>query len=635
MTRLPPALAPWRPQLALLPLDLAAVVGSWVRRLLPVVGPKRMPDRWDGDAPDGYRGLGRRGSYDRLVTAEWALARAHPLEFLRRATMHEHLFLETARSAPHGGRRTVLLLDVGPDQLGAPRTVHLALLVLFAQRAASAGTDFSWGVLQRPDQRLIDEVDSRTVAALMASRSAECADAGHLDVWRARLLAAAPRATRPVDELWLAGASDLLALCSDGISVIAVEDPLIPGRRVLSVTVASAPETIGASAAAASGARHGRSMSLTLDLPSDDDCTRLLRNPFAAPPRMPRRELRPQIFADRPRFADRGSHLLMRRGDGTVVAHRLGEAPDALPRPPMRLAPPTDGRLAAIGLRHRAFVSVHRSDDTLYVHGPRRRPIAVTLPRSEGLAGVPQDQLPYPCYARRVPGVGTVLLIHAEGGRLLQLVVGRARDEASPPPAIRHLGFAAALLSYGPHMLMVSMPSADAPRRLLRWRAPGDVETLDIALGAGGTLVAHVGWRESAELPLIALHDEDDRWLVLDGERVVRLRPARGQRVIGVVAHPVTTADGERGYAPCLVVCEPDGHTLAVRGRRLRRRLGVMPSAVRDGTTSHGLPVVAVRCVDGRQRVVDLHPPADRAEGDDTAVSPMSPMLTFPAELGA
>ncbi len=43
--------------------------------------------------PDGYDGIGRRGSYDRLLASEWLIHDELPDEFLRRVVSGEHAFL--------------------------------------------------------------------------------------------------------------------------------------------------------------------------------------------------------------------------------------------------------------------------------------------------------------------------------------------------------------------------------------------------------------------------------------------------------------------------------------------------------------------------------------------------------------
>ncbi len=76
------------------------------------------------------------------------------MEFFRRAASREQLFHRLLCREPAGIRRSVVLLDAGPFQLGAPRLAQMAALVVFARRAAQGRADLSWGVLQDPHRRL-------------------------------------------------------------------------------------------------------------------------------------------------------------------------------------------------------------------------------------------------------------------------------------------------------------------------------------------------------------------------------------------------------------------------------------------------------------------------------------------------
>src|SRR5262245_47625256 len=134
---LPHALRPWSEQLAWLHDDVVGSIGEWLPLLRTLVGPLAIPRSAFAGEPDGFAGLTRRGTYDRLVASEWLLAEELPDEFIRRAVMGEHLFNEVARIEPTGSRTSIALFDAGPDQLGAPRLVHIAMLIVLTVRAAA------------------------------------------------------------------------------------------------------------------------------------------------------------------------------------------------------------------------------------------------------------------------------------------------------------------------------------------------------------------------------------------------------------------------------------------------------------------------------------------------------------------
>jgi hypothetical protein len=92
-TALPALLAPWQSWLALLSLDVASFLARSAGLLEPLLGGVTPKFSSAETVLEGLGGLDRRGDYARLSMSEWLLADAFPDEFLRRALMHEHLFL--------------------------------------------------------------------------------------------------------------------------------------------------------------------------------------------------------------------------------------------------------------------------------------------------------------------------------------------------------------------------------------------------------------------------------------------------------------------------------------------------------------------------------------------------------------
>src|SRR5215813_7864947 len=167
---LPPSLSPWAGYLKIFPDEVSVALGPIIQRVSMLIGSlhAQLNER-DGE-PDGFDGLNRRGTYERLLLSEWMLADELEDEFMRRAVMGEHLFLNRARSSPVGTRASLALFDAGPGQLGSPRIVHIAALIVLANRADSAGSTFSWGVLQRPEAAAYRDVNATNIMSLLASR---------------------------------------------------------------------------------------------------------------------------------------------------------------------------------------------------------------------------------------------------------------------------------------------------------------------------------------------------------------------------------------------------------------------------------------------------------------------------------
>jgi hypothetical protein len=257
MIGLPQALAGWADDLAVLDRDVALALAPWVGRLALAIGPLSGTRTDRTGEPDGYAGLARRGSYERLVHGEWAVADLFPDEFVRRAAAGEHLFLELAGREPRAALRTVAIVSAGPAQLGAPRLAHLAALIVLARRARAGGADFAWGVLEDPSRTLSPGLDADAIGRVLLARTTQTAGADAFAGWRDAL-----------GELdwWAIGArSQVSSARAAGARALAIDERLDPTARVLDLEVH----------------RGGAPAALRLDLPPADVCARILRDPFA------------------------------------------------------------------------------------------------------------------------------------------------------------------------------------------------------------------------------------------------------------------------------------------------------------------------------------------------------------------
>ncbi len=396
--RLPRPLAPWAEELAVFPHDLALSLGAWLERLSLAIGPWRLPALAGSGAPDGYGGVGRRGSYERLLHGEWLLAAELPQEFVRRAAMSEHSFFELQHEAPAGARRSVALFDAGPRQLGSPRVAQLALLLVLARRAAAAGASFAWGVLQDPAAGLTEGVDAAGVQRLVDTRLVSDATQREVEAWQLALVAAAGADDpRRADDLWLVGAPGLSQRAHHlATSLVEVADVLDPGRRQVTVDVMRWRSE-----------RHH----LVLDLPPSDACARLLRNPLDAPPGAvsgAHLDLDGNLL-----FTPSGRQVIARQADGAVVAHTIGKGQASARR--KALAP--DERLVGVGWHKRRLVHATWSDERLRIHG---------------LSGLDAEFLEVASNPEFVPPVAGAPLVgcypgttHRDRGRLVLVLDGR------------------------------------------------------------------------------------------------------------------------------------------------------------------------------------------------------------------
>nr|WP_211194476.1 hypothetical protein [Pyxidicoccus fallax] len=393
---MPPALRPWASQLSLFPEDLALHLGPHVARLSAALGSLRPRGETEGGEPQGYDGLTRRGTFDRLLVSEWLWALESPDELVRRAAFGELSFLKPAFRQPQGARRTVVLLDAGPDQLGAPRIAHLALLIVLSRRAEAAGAAFSWGVLQSdPGQGAFSDVTPATLGTWLAARTAELPTEARLAAWRSALsLDAAP------EDAWLVGDARLARLPgASGLSRVEVSEVLATDARRLAVRVRPASRA---------------ERSVTLDLPPPDTCVRLLRDPF--------QQTRPPPIASSGRgqvpplrwfsFSADGHRLLLQRIDGSVGAMAIPHSARATVPKPRRVTPPREQTVLGAGWRYNGgliLLTRNERSGAYGLHGKVRR----------NAAGKPPEAL----FTSRDTGVHPTPLLKGQPlGRLLSSV---------------------------------------------------------------------------------------------------------------------------------------------------------------------------------------------------------------------
>jgi hypothetical protein len=254
MMRLPPLLQPWAEWLTLFPQDLVDPIGELLLRLNPVLGPLKRHAAPAAVDPAGVGDIVQRGSYDRLLISEWAYADAVPDEFIRRAANGELLFTGPEPTNSDMALCSVALFDAGPYQLGEPRLVHVAMFILLARRAALAGAEFKWGILQRPD--ILFSVQGKdAIEHLLNVRTFGALDEAGIAAWQPCLEAVA--------DCWLVGDE---------------RSPRPPQARAL-VTVRRGwlSEQLEVTLAQRRG-----SSTVALNLPPPADGVRLLRKPFEA-----------------------------------------------------------------------------------------------------------------------------------------------------------------------------------------------------------------------------------------------------------------------------------------------------------------------------------------------------------------
>jgi hypothetical protein len=576
---LPRALAHWAPHLGIFPRDLAVSLGPVLHRLSFAVGPLQVKRHQADGEPDGYDGLTRRGSYERLLTSEWLLAEEAPEEFVRRAAAGEHLFLRQARPVPAASRVSAAVFDAGPDQLGSPRIAQLAALIVLSRRAEAAGVRFAWGILQEPEAPLFEKVTETGIQRLLQARTPHEATDAQVGAWHKRLLG-----WREADDIWFVGPQRLSSLPGTrGASVLQVWDVLDPEARRVAVRV-----------------RRGisgnvPSPTITLELPDHAACARLLRDPFSAAAAAPDRLEAPLVPASELHFAANGSKLFARAAGGGVVAFPVPNSPRS-PAGAPRLYDPWPGQPpAAVGLAQGQVILAAGLPDggAALVYASRKRggggtpgvPCApVDAPFRAGGAGAPLQPL-------FQVGIHTYLL-DAEGtlfrvwdGDLLRLA---SRVSAAAYVA-GHLAFVEAAAAGSPARLTAALGGSGAPRtiRILEEAEEG----APAFFGFGG----HLGHPEHG---LVAVAQQGGAWEIY-GRNRAWLVPFEGTRVVGV-------ARNRERHETGLLLLEGDGRALLLASLGGTRRLPAASAEIRHAAACPGAPWIAWVTVHGELTVYSL-----------------------------
>jgi hypothetical protein len=304
--KLPHKLAAWESQLRIFPEETALALGALVQKVAALLGPFPHHHVEGHVVPDGFAGLDKRGTYDRLIASDWVLADELPEEFMRRSVMGEHLFWKVAYREPTQARSTLVLFDAGPEQLGSPRLLHLATLAVFEVRAQRAKANFNWGVLQSGEQNLLPGMNVAEVEMLLEARGSMSAHAEHFAVWLRRAADAGHKG-----EIWVVGSERLRRFLPNTFSSLLITDLLSPGERKLRADCRPA-------------GKHSRQ--IELELPDPAACAQLLRDPFSAAT-VSRRSLETSSTLQSLVFNPPGNKLWARTERGDVIALPVPNSP--------------------------------------------------------------------------------------------------------------------------------------------------------------------------------------------------------------------------------------------------------------------------------------------------------------------
>lgn len=279
----------------------------------------------DEGEPDGFDGIERRGELSHLLPSEWLLAADEPDEFLRRFEQRELSYLHRTATVQQRPQTSLVLFDMGPDQLGRPRIAQLACLVGLARRATAVGTELRWGSVQSAERHVA--AGAQTLDRFLAMRSF----------------------ARPCE-------LPLDAFVDDALIVAPWPGPPVPARQL--VLREQGDEIEATLIDHGSGTRRA----CVLPMPRAEDGVRLLRNP--AGQRTGSTDRSERAPTSNLVFDERGHKLLARVGPNQLAIYPV---PNSTNDPPGRTryvtTRPQDGVIAAAGRVKRSVLTVNVVDD--------------------------------------------------------------------------------------------------------------------------------------------------------------------------------------------------------------------------------------------------------------------------------
>lgn len=591
----PRALAPWAEYLNIFPRELSLALGTMVQRIALAIGSMRSRSLNRAGDIDGFDGIARRGSYEKLVASEWLLADEMPDEFARRAVMGEHLFMELARREPSAARVSLAIFDAGPNQLGGPRIAHLAALIALARRAEAAGARFGWGIAQQVNKPIFPGVSTAEVMHLLDARDAREASQDDISAWRAKVAD-----WRELDDLWLIGGARLAKFeAHRGLSRVTVEDVFEPENHRLQLTVQGLSQA---------------PRSILLELPEGRACSRLLRDPFeeaTAAPQLVKDSLTP---ASNLVFASNGGYLFARSANGDIISFQVPNSPRASVGKP-KLFRPRDGKtVAAIGRMGKAQALITAHENLVSFQYVNKRSAVIEEGKYKSIyekidfAPPDPDSLLQPCYRLLLEPYrkSEVLAVDARGS-LFHLRQSNNSEKREPGVVGSAWLVASQVLAVAPVYSRIVYIGCDNVKS--KWRIVSmndDTFYLDLpfsetpakAFFGYGAMLTH------QTFGFLAVEKDPYTWVIIGAQGESYHPRPEGTRVVGVSF--ITPQESRRKIEPALLLLEEDRRTLTLRGITQSQRFHTAPAPIRHIATNATTPSVAYSTIEGEVVVYSM-----------------------------
>jgi hypothetical protein len=592
----PRSLAPWAEYLNIFPRELSLALGCLVQRIASAIGSMHSRSINKAGDIDGFDGLSRRGSYEKLVASEWLLADEMPDEFARRAVMGEHLFLELARREPSAARVSLAIFDAGPNQLGGPRIAHIAALIALARRAEAAGARFGWGIAQQANRPIFPGVSPSEVMHLIDARDTREATDDDLAAWRFKVAD-----WKELDDFWLIGGARLAQFESvRGLSRLAVADVFEPGEKRLSCIVQGATSS---------------PKNLTLDLPDEQACARLLRDPFEEATVMPQIVKGSTVPASNLVFSSNGAFLFARGAKGGIIAYPVPNSPRASTGKPKFYYPRNGKTVAAVGRLGKANAFLTVQGEYVHFEYVNKRSASVVEGRYKSVydkiffAPPATTDLLQPCFRLLLePYERSAVMAVDASGLLFQLRAAKDSPKVIGSVVGSAWLVASHVLAVAPVYSRIVYVGRDNP--LQNWQVVSmgnDVSRRDLPIqGAIGK--AFFGYGGSLTHPtygFLAVEKDEWTWVILSAEGETYHPRPEGTRVIGLSC--ILPQDRRHKPEPALILLEDDQRTLTMRGVTQSLRLHTAPAPIEHITASTTAPYVAYSTVAGEVVVYSIY----------------------------
>ena len=579
---LPPSLAQWARHLKIFPEEVSLALGPIIQRVSMLIGsPQPRLNEKEGE-PDGFDGLNRRGTYERLLLSEWMLADELEDEFMRRAVMGEHLFLNRAHSSPVGTRASLALFDAGPSQLGSPRIAHIAALIVLANRADSANSTFSWGVLQQPGTPAFRDVNAGNILTLLEARSHREVSDTQVAAWEEQLAT-----WSGLYDVWLIGGKRLSRIQTEKRSSrLYVEDVLEPDRRELRLSCNSA---------------SGFSSEVILELPKNNVSTRILRDPFAASVPEIQKAAASTYPGSELLFDMTGTKLFTRTEKWAVTAFNVPNSPRAGTAKPRRYHTRKWQSVCAVGKVGRAIALISPEERFVHLEYCKQAPIKLRpgdyagynskvffTPSSDDGPLMPCFSLPWGEEIAAVDGAGSLFRFSRLQGKPKSIgskpLSGTVHLIATDVLAVNVWNSRLVYVGRewpGDQFCIVSTENEISKKTLLEQKA------LRAFFGPPSRIGHH------PDFGLLALEQTDSQWVVISDKGTKVVINPNGAKVFGVLV------ELRSRFEPGLLSLEDDLQTVTLNGPDWRQQIFRAHARVEHIALCQRADYIAYSTVDG------------------------------------